>query len=115
MQEADSLAIVKKFWKNGEGKAVSAQGSSKGMLTWRDTTLYKFISANKNRNSSFVELECLGRQEKMWIGKFTVHGEKEYFLLQLKMHRYGKMHLPCIIAIYFNVTISLEEKKEVPK
>ena len=59
MQGADSLAIIKKFWKNKAGKTVSAQGGSGGVLTWWDTTLYKFISAVKNMHWLFVELETL--------------------------------------------------------
>ena len=50
----------------------------------------------------------------MWIRNIygpTVHTVKDYFWLQLEMHRYGKVHLLCIIARDFNVTISREEKK----
>ena len=48
MQEEDSLAIFKKIWKNGEGKAVSAQGASRGILTWWDKNLFNFKSAIEN-------------------------------------------------------------------
>ena len=109
MQEEDSLVVIKKFWKNGKGKVVSAQGASGGMLTWWDKNLFKFKSAIENRPWLFVELECLETQETFYIGNVygpTIHGAKEEFWTQLELQRHGKMHLTCIIARDFNVTIS---------
>ena len=80
MQEEDNFSVIKKFWKNDEGKAVSAQGASRGMLTWWDTNLFKFKSTIENRYRLFFELECLETQEIYWIGnvyKPTIHGTKE--------------------------------------
>ena len=34
MQEAESLVIIIKNWKNGAGKAISVQGASECLLTW---------------------------------------------------------------------------------
>ena len=59
-------------------------------------------------------MENIESQENMWIENIygpIVQGAKEDFWLQLEMHRYGNMHLPCIIAGDFNVTISPEENK----
>ena len=50
----------------------------------------------------------------MWIGNIygpTVNGVKKDLWQRLEMQIFGKMHLPCIIAGDFNVTISPEEKK----
>ena len=86
MQEAESLAISIKHWKNGAGKSISVQGASKGMLTWWDSSLFKFRSSIENRNWLFVELENVKNHENMWIGNIygtTVNGAKEDFWKQL--------------------------------
>ena len=57
MKEQDSLATIKKIWKNDEGKVVSAQGASEGMLTWWDTNLFKFKSAIEDRSLSLNVLK----------------------------------------------------------
>ena len=79
MQEEDSLSVFKKFWKNGEGKGVSALGASGGKLTWWDKNLFKFKSAIENRHWLFLELECLDTHEILWIKNVygpTTHGSK---------------------------------------
>ena len=80
------MAIIKKNWKNGAGKAISVQGASKGMLTWWDSSLFKFRSSIENRNWLFVELENIKNHENMWIGNIygpTVNRAKEDFWKQL--------------------------------
>ena len=108
------MVVFKKFWKNGEGKAVSAQGASGGILTWWDKNLFKFKSTIENRYWLFVELECLKNQEIIWIGNVygpIIHGAKEQLWTQLELQTHGNMYILCIIAGEFNVTISLEEEK----
>ena len=97
LQEEDSLVVIKKFWKNGKCKVVSAQGASGGMLIGWDKNLFKFKSAIENHHCLFVELECLKTQEIYWIGNVygpTIHGAKEEFWTQLKQQRHRKMQLP---------------------
>ena len=48
MQEEDSLSILNKFWNNGDGKSVNAQGDLGGMLTLWDKSHVKFILAIEN-------------------------------------------------------------------
>ena len=82
MQEAESLAISIKHQNNGAGKAISVQGASKGMLTWWDSSLFKFISSIENKNWLFVELGNVKNHENMWIGNIygsIVNGAKEDF------------------------------------
>ena len=86
IQEAKSLPIIKKNWKNGAGKAISVQGASKGMLTWWDSSLFKFLSSIENRHWLFVELENIKNHENMWIGNIygpIVNGAKEDFWKQV--------------------------------
>ena len=67
MQEAESLAISIKHWKNGARKAISVQGASGGLLTWWDSSLFKFISSIENKNWLFIELENIKNHENMCI------------------------------------------------
>ena len=40
MEEPETIQASKKFWKKGEGRAVSARGASGGLATfWNSTTL----------------------------------------------------------------------------
>ena len=109
MWEEDNLAAIKKIWKKGEGKAISAQGASGGILTWWDWNLFKFISAIENRHWLFVELESLETWDIFWIENVYVctnHGSIKEFWTQLEQQSHSKMHLPCIIVGDFNATIS---------
>ena len=88
MQEDESLAIIKKNWKNGYGKSISVQTASGGLLTWWDSSLFKFRSSIENMHWLFVELENIKNHENTWIGNIygpTVNGAKEYFWQQLEM------------------------------
>ena len=114
MQEQDCLLTMKKICKIGEGKAVTAQGASGGILTWWNSNIYKFISAIENCHWLFVEIESLETQETLWIGNVygpIIHGCKEELWTQLEQQRHGTMQFPCIIAGDFNATIYLEGKK----
>ena len=53
----DSIVIMGKIWTRGEGKAVSAIGASRGLLTWWDKEIYSLCSAIENRNCLFFELQ----------------------------------------------------------
>ena len=46
----DSLSLIKKIWPKGEGKAVSATGASRGILTWWDKGKFTMHSAIENKN-----------------------------------------------------------------
>ena len=82
MQEVEIMDTIKFFWKNGDGKSISAQGSSGGLLTWWDSSLFKFRSSIENMHWLFVELENIKNHENMWIVNTygpIVNGVKEYF------------------------------------
>ena len=82
MQSNDCIEVMKKIWKAGTSTAVSSHGASGGIVTWWDTTSFKFISKTEDRHWLFVELEDLNMHETLWIGNIygpTIHGHKEEF------------------------------------
>ena len=79
MLESKNMNLMNRLWPKGEGKAVSAVGTSRGILTWWDKTPYKFKSHTENQNWLFVELEYLEKKETLWVGNIygpTLHDNK---------------------------------------
>ena len=68
----DSLSTMKKVWPKGEGKAISATGASRGILTWWDEDKFSMRSAIESRNWLFVELVDKENKEVLWVGNIDL-------------------------------------------
>ena len=53
----DNLSSIKKIWPKGEGKVVSATGTSGGILTRWDMDKFTMRTTIENKNWLFVELK----------------------------------------------------------
>ena len=89
----DSLSSIKNIWPKGEGKVVSATGTSGGILTRWDMDKFTMRTTIENKNWLFVELEDKENKETLRVGNIygpIIQAQKESFWNSLKDQCIGK-------------------------
>ena len=114
MEQPETIQASKKFWKKGEGRAVSSRGASGGLATfWNSTSLY-LLEDYSTIHWIFTKLQHqeMGHQVSLFnIYAPVLLSEKKECWESLNSFLSTNLHDKLVLAGDMNVTLALSEKK----
>ena len=117
MEEPETIQASKKFWKKGEGTAVSARGASRGLATFWNSTTLDLLEEVSTIHWLFTKFKH--RASGQQISLFNIYAsvllsEKRECWESLNSFLSTNLHDNLVLAGDMNVTLALSKKKEAP-
>ena len=114
MEEPETIQASKKFWKKGEGRAVSAKGASGGLATFWNSTSLDLLEDHSTIHWLFTKFQH--RASGLQISIFNIYAlvllsEKRECWESLNSFLSSNRHDNLVLAGDMNVTLALSEKK----
>ena len=114
MEEPKTIQASKKFWKKGDGRAVSARGASGGLATFWNSTMFDLLEEYRTIHWLFTKFQhrALGHQISLFnIYALVLLSEKRECWESLNSFLSTNLHDNLVLAGDMNVTLALSEKK----
>ena len=114
MEAPETIQASKKFWKKGEGRAISSRGASGGIATFWNSSMFDLLEDYGTTHWIFTKLKHQDSGQQ--ISLFNIYApvlltEKRECWDSLQLFLSANHHDNLVLAGDMNVTLALSEKK----